>query len=195
MCFCAATYLIPPVIAQFKAKYPKVNVLVHSIEGKLGWIERRLLDGQADIGITALPVKENLISWELLEDKFVLLVAKDKVVPKFSWEQIEAMPLILCGEDCTVPVLAHWKKHGRKLNIHQQVPEDSVVISMVEHGLGCSILPKLATVPLPPTVIPCELPAPLSRRIGVAIAPERHESPLVAAFVDAIRETEQWRQN
>lgn len=191
----AATYLIPPVIARFKEKYPKVNVLVHSIEGKLGWIERRLLDGRSDIGITALPVKENLIAWELLEDKFVVLVDRKRALPQFTWEQIETMPLILCGDDCTAPLIALWKKNGRKLNIHQRVPEDSVVISMVEHRLGYSILPRLATEPLPPTVIPCELPEPLSRRIGVAIAPEHHDSPLVSAFVDMLRDPDLLAQN
>ncbi|MEM8857969.1 MAG: LysR family transcriptional regulator [Chloroflexota bacterium] len=191
----AATYLIPPVISRFKKEHPNVDVIVDSIEGKIGWIERSLIDGKSDVGITAMPIQTNLMTWELFEDEFVILAPRSEAHEPFTWEKLESMPLILCGEDCTAPVLAHWKRNGRKLLGYQRVPEDSVVISMVEHGLGYSILPRLATEPLPDTVAACALPLPLVRRIGVAISPERLNSPLVSAFVQAMRDTEFLTQN
>ena len=186
----AAAYLLPPIIAWFKTQHPKVVVSVHSIEGKLGWIERNLLEGNSDIGITALPVLEKLITWEIAHDEFVVLTSEAHATSAFSWEQLEAAPLILCGDDCTYPVLELWKQNGRELKGYQRVPEDSVVLSMVEHGLGLSILPRLAAEPLPEKVKVFSLPTPLSRRIGVAIAPENADSPLISSFIEAVRNKE-----
>lgn len=67
-----------------------------------------------------------------------------------------------------------------------EVEQDSVSLSMVAHGLGVTIMPRLALEPLPPGLVTVPLPEPLWRSLALATLPHRAGLPLLRAFAQAV---------
>ena len=68
------------------------------------------------------------------------------------------------------------------------VREDSTIFSLVEQGLGVSVVPELAFRDLPDSVARVPLAEPLVRTIGVAILPGSLKIPAVRAFLGVLKE-------
>lgn len=202
-----AAHLLPSIIAWFKNNHPKVNIVVLSLDGDYGWIEKQLLEKHVDVGITAMPLATaipianspvasdnpsyaTLKRWNIVQDDFVILADQEQAKERFEWHDLQTDSLLLGGDDCTHLFLEHCRNCGYEISDYNCIPDDSVALSMVEHSLGLSIRPRLAAEPLPEHVKPYALPTPLARTIGVTIVPDAIDSPLIATFVNAIRDKE-----
>jgi DNA-binding transcriptional LysR family regulator len=81
----------------------------------------------------------------------------------------------------------HLQHNGQHLIPAYAVREDSTILSMVERGLGATIMAKLAAEPIPPGLQVVELPTPLERVIGVIVLKEALLPPPVFAFLDMLK--------
>ena len=64
----AATHVLPPHIAQFRAAYPRVEVSLS--EQDPAGVEQALRSGQADIGLVPLPrSSDDFDTWEIVGDE------------------------------------------------------------------------------------------------------------------------------
>ena len=183
----AATLLLPPVIRAFRTNHPAVRFAVLDLEAEVGGIEAALTDGRADLGLLSLPTTGGLIEWELTRDEYLVLWPDEPRANAPGWAELAARPFIQCDVDCARRIGEHLDRHGLGIEPAYAVREDSVILSMVAHGLGVSVLPRLAVEPLPAGVRAYPLPVPLERRLGAAVAPARASSPLVQAFLAALR--------
>jgi len=162
------------------------------MEGGVAWVEKSLLEKQVDVGITAIPIlsnsiHHNIVKWNIAQDDFVILANKKQDQKVFEWQDLQTEQLLLGGDDCTHLFLEHCKKHGFDIKNHKCIADDSVALSMAEHGLGLAIRPRLATEPLPEKVTPHLLPIPLERTLGVATLSDSKDLPLVTEFVNSMR--------
>ena len=191
-----ATHILPAVIAQFQISFPKIAVSIIEHFDHVG-VERALRVGQADIGFTYLPAPDEFETWELLRDEYVVLLPPQPRLKNalLTWEQLAAYPLIFPGptnDACSIRIRNHLLALGFSLKIAYEVNEDSTIVSMVVQGLGAAILARLAAEPVPAGVHVCSLPVPLERVIGVAGLANALHTPAVFAFLDALRNTEQF---
>ena len=76
---------------------------------------------------------------------------------------------------------------GQQLQPAYVVREDSTILSMVERGLGATIMPALAAEPMPPGLQVVELPQPLERVIGVIVLRDALLAPPVYAFLERLK--------
>lgn len=67
--------------------------------------------------------------------------------------------------------------------------QDSVILSMVRHGLGITLMPRLALLPVPDGLVLLPLPGALTRPLSVATLPHRANLPLIRAFTAALVES------
>ena len=180
-----ATHVLPDVIRQFRQKYPKISI---SIDEKFHYqqVEEDLRQGKADVGFTYLPTQADFESWELMRDRYIVLLPKSEApFPEpFSWEDLARYPLILGpsydGDRQTIE--RHLRNHGQDTTPAYAVREDSTILSMVERGLGATIMAKLAAEPIPPKLQVLELPVCLERVIGVIVVREALLPPPVFFF-------------
>ncbi|HEY9620304.1 MAG TPA: LysR family transcriptional regulator [Crinalium sp.] len=184
----AATHIVPKVIARFQQSFPAIGISIREYYDFLE-VEQALRTGQADIGFTILPTKDEFEAWDLLEDEFIVLLA-DKVQissDRLTWEQLSDYPLICLEDALHIRMLndIHLKL-GKTLNIAYRVRQASTLSSMVAQGLGAAVFPRLAAEPIPPGVQVCRLSEPFTRRIGVAIVANALHPPAVFAFLDTL---------
>jgi DNA-binding transcriptional LysR family regulator len=186
----AATHLLPPKIAQFSQRFPGIEVTLTEAD-PMG-VETLLQAGQVDIGLLPLPQSEELDTWEISRDEFVVLLPPSpRPIPEtLTWEDLSSRSFILYNyAECTSAVRDHWAKWGQSIKVAFEIKEDSTIVSMVAQGLGAAILPRLAALPIPEQITVRSLPIPLVRRVGAAVMANQLHPPAVFAFLDVLRGT------
>ena len=191
-----ATHILPEVIQRFRDRYPGVQVKINEYDTHHK-VESEVRQGRADIGFTYLPTESDFEAWELLRDRYILLLPpKDYTVHMpTSWETLTKHPLIMApsGDGCRDIVTRYFAEAGYTLSPAYEVREDSTIISMVQQGLGTAIMAKLAAEPIPPELTVAELPVPMERVIGVIRLAEALQPPPVYAFTDTLKQV--WQQS
>lgn len=186
----AATHLLPSLITSFMRLHPQVSFTVLSLEGVHRGVEQAVLNAQADVGFAPLPVSEELMAWEVARDDWVALCPSSRYAEggPLSWSELEREPFIMCNEGGSHDVQAFLDQHGARPRIVDQVKDDSVILSMVAHGLGLSSLPRIAVDPVPPGITVRPMPAAFERRIGIVVSPSMFGARAVSTFLKVVRE-------
>lgn len=193
----AATYLLPPVMASFLQAHPRVDLQVVDTEIEAEPGAALLARGQADIAVFLQPPPElmpsplpvPLLSWPYHTDEFVAVLRRRGQRGPLQWAELDGT-LILNNAGFTTNLLVtrHLAACGVAEPRIQWMREDSVVLAMVQHGLGFTILPRLATLPLPAGLSALPLPSPLYRTLTVNVLPQRAGLPVIAAFLRVLQE-------
>ena len=189
----AARHILSKAIARLARRYPELQVGLLEADGDMPELKHLLLSGRAEIAMLQTPYPEGVLVWELLQDPYVALMPKDHplVQSTVSRAELLASPLILYDNDDQCGRVAQQYLHDAKLpfrsTIHS-IREDSTIFSLVEQGLGVSVVPELAFRDLPGSVARVRLTEPLIRTIGVAILPQSLKVPAVRALLGALKQ-------
>ncbi len=184
----AATHILPPLLAQFRDRFPRVEVALTELEP--AGVEQALRDGQVDLGLVPLPRSEEFTQWEVARDEYVVLLphSREPLPIRLTWEHLARYDFILYNyAECTTAVRDHWQRWGQALRVAYVVKEDSTIVSMVAQGLGAAVLPRLAALPIPEEVQVRSLPVPLERVIGVATLAQTPPVPAAEEFLRLLR--------
>lgn len=185
-----ATHVLPEVILKFRHTYPELTVTINE------WphyhqIEAEVRHGRADIGFTYLPTSPEFEAWELLRDRYVaILPPYFEPTATVSWQTLTQTPLILApnGDCCRDLIQRYFAEAGYALTPAYEVKEDSTIISLVQQGLGMTIMAQLAAEPIPRELQVAELPTQMERVIGVIQMTDALLPPPVFAFMDLLRQ-------
>ncbi|WP_052351854.1 LysR family transcriptional regulator [Deinococcus pimensis] len=181
-----ATRLVPETIRDFKQTHPDVNVEVLLHEHAHGGIIGALQSGRADLGVVQLPTSDTLRVWPLLRDELMLVWPSELPKP-VGWDDVTRHPLVIGEGPCGDVVRQHLAGLGLPWWPAHEVTEDSVLTSMVAHGLGVGILPRMAAEPLPVGAALHALPDRGFREVAAVALPNRPLGEVAAAFLHALQ--------
>ncbi|MEO1686061.1 MAG: LysR family transcriptional regulator [Cyanobacteria bacterium J06631_12] len=186
----AASHLLPEVIAEFCRRYPAISIRIAEYDD-CPEAEEDLRRGRVDLAITYLPPSDDVETWELVKDDFVVLFPPSFQPPVngITWSDLTSYPLIMApeGDLCDALVYEHCVQHGVTLTPKYHVRSDATIVSMVAKELGATISPRLAIEPTPADLHVYSLPVPLVRNIRVAILKESLQTPAGFAFLDLLK--------
>jgi DNA-binding transcriptional LysR family regulator len=186
-----ATHWLPQVIAAFKQRYPQIGVTITRCVNH-GEVQTALQTGAADVGLMDIDHPAGLEVYELFADDYLALLPPQAQIPDgaLTWAHLRQYPLILpVPSDNSYSLLREYLSQlPVHLDIAYELNEDSAIVSMVAQGLGMSILPYFAAIPIPQGVQVRSLPLPLKRQLGAAILADGIHSPPVYAFLDTIQQ-------
>lgn len=184
-----ATHWLPRVIAVFKARHANIAVTITRCVNH-GKVQEMLESGRADVGLMDLYSPQGLEIHELFADSYLAFLppGADVDVRAPTWEQFKRYPLILpVPQDNSYTLLRKYLSHlPIQLEVAYELNEDSTIVSMVAQGLGMTILPYLAAIPVPDAVITCPLPQPLRRPLAAVVLQDGFHSPAVYAFLETL---------
>jgi DNA-binding transcriptional LysR family regulator len=144
-------YVLPPVIAEFKRKFPKVGVHIHV--GNTKNVVEYLNAGTVDVGLVEGEVhKQKLTVEKLIQDELVLIMSPYHHWAKKSSISIMALakePLIFReeGSGTRQMIEKYFAKHGippQQIKIALVMGSTESIKSAVEEGLGVSIVSRWA---------------------------------------------------
>ena len=181
---------LPPIMKQFLHRYPGIRFeLVSSWE--FAEIEDMVHQGAVDCGFLGLPAGEGLDVIPLRQDRLLAVLPPDHPLahaPCYPMERFVQDPYIRINEERDVEISRIFQEEGIHPNLQYTVNDDFAILSMVEQGLGVSILPELVLQSSNRTFSAVPLGHPRSRQIGVAVRSGKPLSPLTTRFLEVVRQ-------
>ena len=184
-----AMHWLPEVIQQFRRNHPGVNVDIQmgSVEEVYRWVR----EDKADMCFASRQEGQSL-EWTYLRDDRLLAI----LPPDFNLRGQETFNMYgFDGQEFLMPSMGFDLDIMRELNRHGVMPlvrttqvSDSVVISMVEHGLGVSILSELVLKGRQDDVLAVPMDPPAVRELGIAARPRKELRPMARKFIVEARD-------
>ncbi|KIL40050.1 transcriptional regulator [Gordoniibacillus kamchatkensis] len=204
------TTILPLVLPAFQAAYPDVEVsLVEETSANLGLLT---LNGQTDISLLALPLKEESLAYEpLLDEEIVLavppqhpLAAKYGGAPgarsagtrrlqaaEVPLQALEHEPFVALkkGQGLRQLTLELCRKHGFEPRIAFESTNMETVQGLVAAGMGIAFVPSLIARNAPSRFAPVILPIAgrPARTLVIAYRKGRYLSKAAEAFISVMK--------
>lgn len=183
-----ATHWLPNIIQAFQKDYPKIDYEL--LLGDYREIEEWILEGRVDCGFVRLPTRPEFDTILLAQDPLLAVVPEQHPLAAYSEIPISLLckePFLLLEKGAKAEMSAIFEQYGLIPNVHFTTWDDYAIMSMVESGLGVSVLPELILRRIPYRIAIRRLDVPASREIGLAMR-EKGAAPLaVKRFLDYLQ--------
>lgn len=180
-----ATHWLPNIIRIFKKDYPKIDFEL--LLGDYTEIESWILNGRVDFGFVRLPSKTELETTFLEQDRLLVVIPQNHPLAnceKFPINDLLNSPFMLLEKGAKAEISEIFEKHHISPQVNFTTWDDYAIMSMVENGLGISILPELILQRIPHKIIAKELEFPAFRTIGIAMREQKSLSLASKRFLE-----------
>ena len=169
---------LPTIVQQFRWAWPDVSVDIRM--GSVAEIFRWLQEGKVDLSFASRQ-DQGRYDWVPLWDDPLLAI----LPPDWPLGGAERFPVsAFSGREFLMPslgfdldILEVFETQNVRPDIRSNTAvEDAAILSMVEHGLGVSVLSQLVLQGRRDNVLALPLDPPACRRIGIAV-PSLEEAP------------------
>ena len=182
-----AMHWLPEIIQRFRDNHPDVTVDIQmgSVEEVYRWVR----EDKVDMCFASRQEGINL-EWTHLRDDPLLVI----LPPDYDLRGCDSLHIrCLQGMDFLMPSLGFHLDIMRALgdvqpNIRETQVSDSVIISMVEHGLGVSVLSELVLKGRRDNVVAVPMDPPAVRELGIAVRSKKELRPMARRFITEARE-------
>ena len=174
---------LPPHLKSFRAEYP--NIGFELLQGDMLQICDWLRNGLVDIGFMTKPDGDEFYFRELLADRMNIVLPPEHPLAgkNVSLRDVANETFVLLESGYSQIVEKMFQEAGLRPKRQYTVKDDYTVMSMVESGLGVTVLPELILQRTPYELYACPAEPAYFRRLGVAWL-RREQNPIaVTKFV------------
>jgi DNA-binding transcriptional LysR family regulator len=154
-----ATHLVTPLAHALTQARPGIRVEIDDSGGEREDVERRVLDGRADLGIVHQPAAAGLAVTPFTADDYVIVVGRAHRPARGSlWEGLARLPLFELRCSGARAAVQACRQDGLRNRTAAAFSSDSTILAQIGARRGFSILPRLAIEPLPDSLQALPLP-------------------------------------
>lgn len=183
-----ATHWLPNIIKEFQKDYP--NIDYELLLGDYTEIEEWIADGRVDCGFLRLPTRPDFETIFLEQDQLMVILPENHRLADCERFPVSALcddPFMLLEKGAKAEISEIFERCGLTAKVHFTTWDDYAIMSMVESGLGISILPQLILKRIPYKIVAKELDVPAYRKIGLALREKRTASLAVTRFLEYLK--------
>ncbi len=180
-----ATHWLPRIIKAFQKDFPGIDYEL--LLGDYSEIEAWIMEGRVDCGFLIEPAHPDLESIFLGQDKLLAVLPMDHPLAELDRVPIQALceqPFMLLDRSGRSEVKEIFSHYGIVPKVKFRTWDDYAIMSMVESGLGVSILPQLILQRVPYRIVAKELDVPAYREICLALRSRQTASHAVKRFLE-----------
>jgi len=184
----AATHWAPNIIREFRKDYPDIDYEL--LMGDYVEIEQWILEGRVDCGFTRLPAAPGLETVFLENDRLLAVLPEDHPLAgcdRFPVAKIPDWPFLLLKKEGQDEAAEVFEKNSITPDVHFTTWNDYAIMSMVESGMGISILPELILRRIPYHIVIKELDVPASRGLCMAMRAQGTAPLAVREFIKYLK--------
>ena len=185
-----AMHWLPRVLQHFQKVHPNVNVNVRmgTIEEIYSWVQ----DGTADLAFVSQQ-KGNRMKWiPLKEDALLAILPPDYPHPipkKFPLNGFHGQPFLMPNFGFDRDINKWMRAYGVEPDVKPSYVDDQALISMVEHGLGMSMLSELIMTGRESKAYVLPIDPPITRSLGMILDENQPISPILQQFIKCTKES------
>jgi len=174
---------LPPHLKRFREEYP--NIGFELLQGDVTQISDWLRNGTVDIGFMTDPDSDEFYFRELLADRMNIVLPPEHPLAggPVSLSQLRDETFVLLESGYSQITEKMFKSAGMRPKQQYTVKDDYTVMSMVENGLGVSLLPELMLQRTPYKMFTCPTEPAFYRHLGVSWLKKEQNSVAVNKFV------------
>ena len=187
-----ATHWLPNIIKEFQKDYPGIDYEL--LLGDYTEIEEWIVEGRVDCGFLRLPAVRPMDSIFLENDELKAIIPKDHPMAeceKFPIEKLCEEKFMLLEKGARAEISELFERNELEPDVHFTTWDDYAVMSMVESGLGVSILPELILKRVPYAIAAKSLDVEAFRKIGFCVKDMKTVPHVVRKFMEYL----QYRSN
>lgn len=180
-----ATHWLPNIIKEFQKDFPNIDYEI--LLGDYAEIEGWIAEGRVDCGFLRLPTLSDFETIFLEQDMLMAVIPENHRLAECDRFPVTALrdePFMLLERGAKTEISDIFDRCGIEPNVRFKTLSDYAIMSMIENGLGISILPKLILRRVPYRIVIKELDIPVYRKIGVAFRDRRTASLAVKRFLE-----------
>ena len=176
---------LPTIVQQFRWAWPDVSVDIRM--GSVEEIYRWLQEGTVDLSSASRQDRWRYDWTPLWDDPLLAVLPPDyptRGQDRFPVSEFEGKEFLMPSLGFDLDILGVFEAQNVRPDIRTNTTvEDAAILSMVEHGLGVSILSQLVLQGRSDNVQALPLDPPASRRMGIAVRSLREASPAIQEFI------------
>ena len=184
-----ATHWLPNIIQQFQKDFP--NIDFELLLGDYAEIENWIVSGRVDCGFLRLPTINPELETIFLEaDPLMAVIPEHHPLAdceKFPVQELVSAPFLLLSRGANSDATDIFSNCGLNPKVHIMTWDDYAIMSMVEKGLGISVLPQLILQRIPYHILTKELDVPAYSRVGLALRSKKTASLAVKRFLEYLQ--------
>ena len=188
-----STAWMPTILEEFASKYPSIRV--HMRENEAPEIERMLMSGMIDIGITEIHKDKNYDAIVLLRDEIMAVIPPNHKLARkkrMTLTEISKYPFVSYSTGDTRSTEKGWPEivTGSKIefNTMYSCKDDMTAIHMVKHNLGVTLAGALMLSNYPGETVNLPLSPHMFRSLGIAVRSRKDTLPATALFIKCVKE-------
>jgi len=179
---------LPEIMRVFNERHPSIEIKL--LEGNYDDIEHWIASGAVDFGFISLPTLKSFEVMPLKKDRMLLIVSDRHPLAKLNevrFEQISEEMFIMPKQSCDNDVRRILKENNISPIIKFELADDQAIVSMVQNGMGISILPEMVLYRVPDRVRILRLEGDHYRSIGIAATSFKNISPAARKFIALLK--------
>ncbi len=180
-----ATHWLPKIIAAFQNDYPGIDYEL--LLGDYTEIENWIASGRVDCGFLRVPTRPDFDIIPLAKDRLLAILPEGHKLASQNKVPLSGLckePFMLLEKGARAEIAEIFERHHLQPHVHFTTWDDYAIMSMIESGLGVSILPELILRRIPYHIVIKELDVPASRTIAFALRDQDTASLAVKRFMD-----------
>ena len=183
-----ARHWLPEIIQQFRREHPDVTVDIQM--GSVDEVYRWVLEDRVDMCFASR--QDAPLEWTFLRDDELLAILPPEYDlggrERFDVRDFSSHEFLMPSMGFHLDILRALNRSGVTPVIRTTQVSDSVIISMVEHGLGVSVLSELVLKGRRDDVQAVPLDPPAYRQLGILVRDRKDLRPAARRFITEARE-------
>lgn len=180
---------LPEILKIFSEKHPTIEIKLQ--EGNYDDVEYWISTGVVDFGFVSVPTSHPLESIPLKKDRMLCILSDEHPLAQkneIRFDDIKEERLIKSkkGSDNDLKRILN-ENHITPISKFE-LTDDQAIISMVQNGMGISILPEMTLHRLPPNVRVMPIEGENYRTIGIAATSFKTLAPATKKFIEYLKE-------
>jgi len=146
-----------------------------------------IAEGRVDCGFLRLPAKPELEAIFLEQDRLLAILPENHPLAALEQVPLSSLcdePFMLLEKGAKAEIAGIFEQNNLQPRVRFTTWDDYAIMSMVESGLGVSILPELILKRIPYRIVAKDLDVPAYRKIGLALQDKKSASLAVKRFLE-----------
>lgn len=179
---------LPSIVQQFRQVHPDVSVDIRmgSVEEMYRWLR----EDTVDLSFASRQDRGHYDWVPLWDDPLLAILPPDDPTGQrkcFPVSGFDGREFLMPSMGFDLDIMGVFQREGIRPDITNTSVEDTAILSMVEHGLGISILSELVLRGRRDNVKALPLEPPACRSMGIAVKSMEESSGMVREFIEFSR--------